>query len=78
LVASLLAKIINIYQRPCGAWKAVEHKKPSHDSKAVTARLTLGAYNVDEDDEEILKTEIVRMELRKVGSKSHMNHSKLC
>jgi hypothetical protein len=68
LVASLLAKIINIYQRPCGAWKAVEHRKPSHDAKAITARLTLGAYNVDEGDEERLKTEIVRMELRKVVS----------
>jgi hypothetical protein len=84
LVASLIAKIINIYQRPCGAvsehfglsskqktnqypqWKAVEHRKQSHDAKAVTARLTLGAYNVDEGDEERLKTEIVRMELRKV------------
>lgn len=68
LVASLLSKIINIYQRPCGAWKAVEHRKPSNDSKAITARLTLGAYNVDEGDEERLKTEIVRMELRKVVS----------
>lgn len=66
LVASLLAKTIDIYQRPCGAWKAVEHRKPSHDSKTITARLTLGAYNVDEGDEERLKTEIVRMELRKV------------
>ncbi|KAG9248817.1 hypothetical protein BJ878DRAFT_288653 [Calycina marina] len=68
LVASLLAKIIHIYERPCGAWKAVEHPNMSHDSKAVTARLTLGAYNVDEGDEEKLKAEIVKMELRKVDT----------
>lgn len=68
LVASLLAKIINIYQRPCGAWKALDHGKSSYNSKAVTTRLTLGTFNVDEDDEEKLKTEIVRIELRKVVS----------
>jgi len=68
LVASLLAKIIQIYERPCGAWKAVESRRMSHDSKAVTARLTLGAYSIDESDEEKLKTEIVKMELRKVVS----------
>ena len=68
LVVSLLAKTIHIYERPCGAWKAVENRKMSHDSKAVTARLTLGAYSIDESDEERLKTEIVKMELRKVVS----------
>jgi len=68
LVASLLAKIIHIYERPCGAWKAIENRKMSHDSKAGTARLTLGAYSIDESDEERLKTEIVKMELRKVVS----------
>ena len=66
LVATLLAKTIHIYDRPCGAWKAVENRKMSQDSKAVTARLTLGAYSIDESDEERLKTEIVKMELRKV------------
>jgi hypothetical protein len=66
LVSSLLAKIIDIYQRPCGVWKAVEHRKPSHDSIVATTRLTLGSYNIDERDEERLKTEIVRLELRKM------------
>ncbi|KAF4633955.1 hypothetical protein G7Y89_g4159 [Cudoniella acicularis] len=51
---------------PCGTWKAVEQGRASDSSKPVTARLTLGAYNFDEGDEERLKTEIAKIELRKV------------
>lgn len=67
LVGSLIAKIISIYERPCAVWKSVEHDPRTPDTiGSMSSRLRFGLYSVDESDEESLKTEIVRLELRKV------------
>jgi hypothetical protein len=44
----------------------VEHNFPSQEAiTGANGRLRLGSYSVDESDEEKLKAEIVKMELRK-------------
>lgn len=59
LYISLIAKILSIYQSSCGVWS-------NQSSSSTSARLTLGVYNLDRDDEERIKMILVRMELRKV------------
>ncbi|MCJ1294944.1 hypothetical protein MMC34_006504 [Xylographa carneopallida] len=59
LYISLIAKILSIYQSSCGVWS-------DQSSSSTSARITLGVYNLDREDEERIKMILVRMELRKV------------
>lgn len=65
MIASLITKIISIYQLPSNPSTA-SGTTLGRDSTPTTARLTLGAYNLDQEDEERFKMEIVRVELKKV------------
>ena len=67
LIVSLIDKIISVYQSSCNAWS--QPTPPSLTSQASvphTARVTLGVYSLDKEDEERIKMEFLRMELRKV------------
>jgi len=59
LYISLIAKILSIYQSSCGVWS-------DQSSSSTSARITLGVYNLDREDEDRIKMILVRMELRKV------------
>ncbi|MCJ1284214.1 hypothetical protein MMC26_003545 [Xylographa opegraphella] len=59
LYISLIAKILSVYQSSCGVWS-------DQSSSSTSARITLGVYNLDRDDEERIKMILVQIELRKV------------
>ncbi|MCJ1371118.1 hypothetical protein MMC20_002333 [Loxospora ochrophaea] len=61
-LVSLLTKILSIYQSCQDEW----FSSATDASARNGARFTLGAYSVDEEDEENFKEEIVRTELRRV------------
>ena len=69
IIASLVTKIIDAY------WKTCEE---CFDSAPVAARVTIGAYRLDKEDEHRVKMEIMGMELRRAKmlvSKLHERYS---
>jgi hypothetical protein len=67
LICSLIEKILSIYQTSCSAWSQnTPQSSTSRVPTSATARVTLGVYNLDQEDENCIKMEFVRMELRKV------------
>ncbi|MCJ1419188.1 hypothetical protein MMC32_005541 [Xylographa parallela] len=71
LYISLIAKILSIYQSSCGVWS-------DQSSSSTSARITLGVYNLDREDEERIKMILVRMELRKVETLVAKVREKAC
>ncbi|MCJ1387679.1 hypothetical protein MMC18_000522 [Xylographa bjoerkii] len=71
LYISLIAKILSIYQSSCGRWS-------DQSSSSTSARITLGVYNLDREDEERIKMILVRMELRKVETLVARVKAKAC
>ncbi|MCJ1407781.1 hypothetical protein MMC19_001852 [Ptychographa xylographoides] len=71
LFVSLIARILFIYQNSCTAWSNIA-------TATTTTRLTLGVYNLDREDEERIKMELVRMELGKVEALVARLKEKVC
>lgn len=70
LVAALLAKIIRLYQRSGQVWESLYDYKSFNGLKRATSGYIQGQYNVNDENEERRKTQIVRTELQKVASSS--------
>ena len=67
LIVSLIDKILSVYQSSCSAWaQSTPASSTSPASVPTIARVTLGVYSLDREDEERIKMEFLRMELRKV------------
>lgn len=67
LIVSLIDKILSVYQCSCNARsQSASTSSTSPASVPDTARVTLGVYSLDQEDEERIKMEFLRMELRKV------------
>ncbi|MCJ1244107.1 hypothetical protein MMC30_001305 [Trapelia coarctata] len=67
LIVSLIDKILSVYQSSCNAWsQSTPASSTSPASVPTIARVTLGVYSLDQEDEERIKMEFLRMELRKV------------
>lgn len=67
LIVSLIDKILSVYQSSCNAWsQSTPASSTSPASVPTIARVTLGVYSLDREDEERIKMEFLRMELTKV------------
>ena len=61
MIGSLIAKVIGAYRRAC---EECFHLL-THESAVRGARVAVGAYRLDQEDEQKLKVEIMSIELRR-------------
>ncbi|MCJ1310687.1 hypothetical protein MMC25_004353 [Agyrium rufum] len=62
MFTALMAKIVTVYRLCCKSWYLPVEQSPTSQS----LRVTLGIFQMDKEDEERFKVEIVRTELKKV------------
>ncbi|KAL9120706.1 MAG: hypothetical protein Q9187_002739 [Circinaria calcarea] len=87
ILASLISRTLSLYQSlctvylghrspPCAGHEETNNRNPSR--RAPQARVTLGMYELDEDDQDRLKLNIVWLELQKVEDVILIFREQLC